>query len=277
MQNLTPDGLRIVADVAKRYGVSVAAALNVLGALAKGNGAQAQFNHPDLGGMGQWSQGGMTMVGDMFNQALKHRVDMLCNELAGLLRSQPLVNAEDGRFQSQSQSGGGGVSLFVAGSGLASQWWPAELGNPASAGAQNDLRYACFPDLRRLALQQGGQVCVYDTGEHRISGFSQQQGGDQSLTFTSQIGLVRVADLPLVLPRREQPKNSSPSFATPPQMPGPVSSGVVVAPAAAATPAKQLATDDILTTIERLADLRQKNILTEEEFAAKKAELLGRL
>ena len=29
--------------------------------------------------------------------------------------------------------------------------------------------------------------------------------------------------------------------------------------------------------IEKLADLRQKNILTEDEFAAKKAELLGRL
>jgi N-formylglutamate deformylase len=34
---------------------------------------------------------------------------------------------------------------------------------------------------------------------------------------------------------------------------------------------------DILTTIERLAELRQKNILTEEEFAAKKSEPLSRL
>ena len=116
MQNLTPEGLRIVTDVAKRHGVSVDAALILLGALAQGNGRQAQFNHPDLGGMGQWSQGGMIMVGDMFNQGLKYRVDALCDELAGLLRSQPLVKAEGGRFQSQSQSGGGGVSLFVAGS-----------------------------------------------------------------------------------------------------------------------------------------------------------------
>jgi hypothetical protein len=35
--------------------------------------------------------------------------------------------------------------------------------------------------------------------------------------------------------------------------------------------------EDIVKTIERLAELRQKNILTEEEFAAKKAELLSRL
>jgi hypothetical protein len=47
-----------------------------------------------------------------------------------------------------------------------------------------------------------------------------------------------------------------------------------LAPVKAPAPAS---TDDILTMIERLSDLRQKNILTEEEFAAKKAELLNRL
>jgi hypothetical protein len=91
MQNLTPEGLRIVTDAAKRHGVSLDAALTLLGALARGNGRQAQFNHLDLGGMGQWSQGGMIMIGDMFNQGLKHRVDTLCKELAGFLSSQPLA------------------------------------------------------------------------------------------------------------------------------------------------------------------------------------------
>ena len=56
MQNLTPEGLRIVTDVATRHGVSLDVALTLLGALAHGNGRQAQFNHPELGGMGQWSQ-----------------------------------------------------------------------------------------------------------------------------------------------------------------------------------------------------------------------------
>ena len=46
---------------------------------------------------------------------------------------------------------------------------------------------------------------------------------------------------------------------------------------AAPTPVESLAMEDIVKTIERLAELRQKNILTEEEFAAKKAELLSRL
>jgi hypothetical protein len=48
---------------------------------------------------------------------------------------------------------------------------------------------------------------------------------------------------------------------------------VGAAPAPPASPA----TEDIVKTIERLAELRQKNILTEEEFAVKKAELLSRL
>ena len=41
--------------------------------------------------------------------------------------------------------------------------WPSELGNPASTGAQNNLQYACFPVLRRLAIRHGGRVSVYDT------------------------------------------------------------------------------------------------------------------
>jgi hypothetical protein len=282
MQDLTPEGRRILEDIARRHAVSLEAVVSMVRALIEGNGSQAQFNHPDFGGMGQWSQGGMIMVGDMFNQGLKFRVDTLCNELASLLRGQPFFAAAPGSFQSQSQSGGGGVSLFVAGSGPSSnRWWPADLGDPASTGAQNDLRYACFPSRRRLAILQGGRVSVYDTGEHRITGFSQQQSADQSLTFTSQFGLVRVADLPLVFPGRTQPEAPSPSIFTAPQSsPKPTSPAAAPeanAPTAPPKPAASPAANEVLTTIERLADLRQKNILTEEEFAAKKAELLSRL
>ena len=257
--NVTPEGYRVIEEVANRNGVSIDAALTLLNALALGNGAQAQFNHPDLGGMGQWSQGGMIMIGDMFNQGLKFRVDTLCNELSRLLRDQPLF-APVASMQSQRQ-GDGGVSLFVPGS--SGSWWPAGLGAPASTGSQNDLRYAFFPGSQRLAIQQGGQPArVYDTGTHAIGGFSQQQGGDQSLTFTSQFGLVRVADLPeigaTVAPIEDPSPRSTPA----------PSSVSVAAPAPSG---------DVFTMIERLADLRQKGILTEEEFAAKKAELLSRL
>jgi hypothetical protein len=264
MQNLSPEGHRIAAEVAKRHGVSIEAVETLLGALARGNGRQAQFDHPDLGGMGQWSQGGMIMVGDMFNTSLKARVDALCNELASLLDRQPTLGLVPERLPSPVQRGG--VSLFVGGSGSANPWWPAELGDPASTGAQNDLRYAFFPGPRRLAIREGGRVRVYDTGEHRLSGFSQQQGGDQSLTFTSQDGLVRVADLPLVDPHSNRPPAAS-AVPSPPTRAAAAAAGPVMTPAA----------DDVLRTIEGLAELRRKDIITEEEFSAKKAELLARL
>ncbi|EWS53911.1 SPFH domain-containing protein [Methylibium sp. T29] len=49
--------------------------------------------------------------------------------------------------------------------------------------------------------------------------------------------------------------------------------GVAAAPAAPAA----IAPDQVMATIEKLADLKAKGILTDEEFAAKKAELLKKL
>ena len=264
MKNLTPEGARRLDDAAMRHGVSLDAVSVLLDALAQSNGSRAQFNHPDLGGMGQWSQGGMIMVGDMFNHGLKHRVDALCNELAGILREQPM-SAEDAAYQSKDKAAG--VSLFVSRSDAAGQWWPSGLGSPASIGAQNDLKYAYFPSSSRLVILQDRQVRIYDTGEHRISGVSQQQSGDQTLTFTSQIGLVRGGDLRLVK-QEEEPKSPEAASEPVPPLPGLLSQ---------ARPVATSTHDDIIALIERLAELRKREILSEQEFAAKKAELLGRL
>ncbi len=303
MSNLTPEGLRLVSEVAQRHGFSTDAAVSLLNSLSLGNGSQAQFNHHELGGMGQWSQGGMIMIGDMFNQGLKYRVDGLCKDLSNLLRNQPLWQPEARSYQSQShqsqsQGGGDGVSLFVSRSGGGGgSWWPADLGSPGSTGAQNDMRYAYFPNARRLALNINGQVRVYDTGDHMVSGFSQQQSGDQSVTFNSQYGIVRVADLPLVFPAGDVANAASASANAPPPSPtsdwAQSSNGFVSAqnnpgppspapepPASFGVPPStpsSTSTQDVFAMIERLAELRQKNILTDEEFAAKKGELLSRL
>lgn len=79
------------------------------------------------------------------------------------------------------------------------KWWPNHLGEPNSAGGQNDLRYAYFADARRLAVQRGGNTTLYDTANHRIGGVSQQQPSSQNgATFTSQDGNVRLEDLEVV-------------------------------------------------------------------------------
>jgi hypothetical protein len=94
MRELTEAGQRQVAAIAAQHGVGREAALVLLHALAAGGGAMAQFSHPELGGMGQWSQGGMVMVGDMFNHGLKARVDALCRALATALHGAEPVFLE---------------------------------------------------------------------------------------------------------------------------------------------------------------------------------------
>ena len=313
MQQLTDEGRRIVDDVARRHGFSSDAVLCMLLAVSAGYGNQAQFNHPEFGGMGQWSMGGMIMIGDMFNNYLKGRVDSLCQELSSLIQGQPLFQMP---AQSQSQSQGGGwhgqpggshqqqsngygntgSSLFVP--AASSNWWPADLGMAGSTGGQNNLRYAYFPAARRLAVDINGQVSVYDTGQHQIGGFSQQQSGDQSITFTSQFGLVRVADLPRINPVNtsaapQQPYSNQPDpsvQAAPLMQPAPWVQPAPSAPAPMPPPPPTMASsppnqfgapqsqhDEIVSLIEKLAELHKKCILTDSEYESKKAELLSRL
>lgn len=74
-------------------------------------------------------------------------------------------------------------------------WWPEELGAPATSGAQNGMRYAVFPDKRRLLIDRDGQVSTYDSGDHRIGGVAQTDAGPRTLTFSSQTGAVDLASL----------------------------------------------------------------------------------
>ena len=77
-------------------------------------------------------------------------------------------------------------------------WWPDDLGQPASSGGQDGVRYAFFPDRRRLAVQRDGRVTLYASGGPRITGVSQGGGGDRPLTFTSQAGEVTLDRLKAV-------------------------------------------------------------------------------
>ena len=235
-----PGGL---AAIAERHGVSVEAVRHLMRALEAGHGTMAQFDHPDLGGMGQWFSGGMVMVGRMFDSDLKARVSSLCGELASALP----------------KSGWDGASAAVAGSAT-SAWYPSELGWPSTTGAQNGLRYAYFPQTRRLAIESASGLALYDTGEHHITGASQSNG---ALRFSGVQGDVDLA----ALKRVDGPP------------PEPVRDAVAPSsePSEAGEPAPSSGATDILATLERLAELHRKGILTEAEFTQKKADLLSRL
>ena len=244
---LTDAGRSELEAMARCHDVPTEAVATLLAAICRGGGRQAQFSHPALGGMGQWSRGGGIMIGDMFNHSLKARVEQLCNELAEHLDGNKLFAVETG--------------------GPGRDWWPGDLGRPSAVGSQNDEGYACFPQSRRLAIRSAGDVQLYDTGDHRISGVSQQQGSDRDLTFTSQHGTVRVSELRRV---EEDPPGRHASV-EPSEQSSPVRRE------GSPNPSAQRVDNDVIGLIERLHELQRNGVLTAEEFAAKKTELLARL
>jgi hypothetical protein len=311
MRELSQAGQAAIIELSAKHGFSADAVLSMLHSVIAGNGGMAQFHHPEFGGSGQWMRGGMIMISDMFNSGMKSRIDDLCGDLATLVASQPDL-VLSGSFQSQSQgapsfqrgqqqSHGGshsassqGASLFVpSAAGPSGHWWGAELGAPAGTGAQNNVRYAWFPASRRLAIEVHGQVTIYDTLDHQIGGFSQQQSQGSSITFTSQHGAIELSSLPVVSGesaegvshQRNSTTQSAPPthtshLAPPPSMP----EGAEIPPRPeaprAATPefaATSPGGVDIFAALEKLAELHGKGVLTDEEFAAKKTDLLGRI
>ncbi|MCO8124461.1 SHOCT domain-containing protein [Stieleria sp. TO1_6] len=295
MPSLSSSGEQLVQSLASRYGLSTDAVTHMLVAVSNGNGSMAQFNHPEFCGAGQWMRGGMTMVSDLFNNNLKCLVNNLCSDISSELANHQ-TSPFSGSFQSQSQNGntaqsqasgqmGSANSLFVP--DPSSNWWPSELGSPSSLGSQNSLRYAYFANSHRLAVTTGGTPWVYDTLDHQINGFSQQQGGGQSITFTSQYGTVDLSTLPVVSrdgtapldpPAQPAPQTNQPAVNQPavnqPESPSGNDSQPSNIPSAASV---SEGGEDIIATLERLGSLKDKGYITEEEFASKKSELLGRL
>ena len=174
----------LVEQLAKKHAVSPTAVEVVLAALRSGGGRMAQFSHADFGGMSQWSPG-MSMVGDMFNDQLKHKLDALCSDIA--MHLDPTDHS--------GKDSGAGDEVSYRSPARQPDWWPAGLGRAGAVGSQNELRYAVFPETRRLAIDDHGTISIYDTGYRQISGVAQAQSSDRTLTFTSQDGLVRISDL----------------------------------------------------------------------------------
>lgn len=273
---------KVLSGVAQKYTLSETAVVELCHALLRNGCNMAQFNIYELGGSGQWMRGGMTMVGDMFNYSLKAKVDGLCNELSnligqGLIQYIPVAVAEN---TANGQNSMGGFTSFGN-----INWW-GDLGQPNSTGSQNEMSYAIFNQTRRLAILVNGKVTVFDTLDHQIGGVGQQQGGSYSVSFTSQKGYVNLNSLPIV--SKEVGSVAAPlveSVETKPELIVLTNTETTIPNIATEenpkTPeiANPLVTteEDIFLKIEKLASLKDKGILTEEEFTSKKTELLSRI
>lgn len=194
--------LQLIAD---HHGFSLAAVSHLADRIRSGRGTMVQFNHPELGGPGQWMQGGMVMIGDLFNQSLQARVANLCQAVATEWQAS---SAPGGSQTVQVQFQGSPIAppnqpvhpwnpMPPMNFGPADCWWPSTWGQPAIQGSQNHLDYAYFAPVNRLALRQGATVTFHDTTGYQITGFSQQQTTDsQGLICCSDRGLVAVRQFP---------------------------------------------------------------------------------
>ncbi len=171
-----------INQLAERHGFSPDLAQRLLHDLRRGGGRQVQFNDPALGGMGMWQSGGMLMIGDMMNHALKARVAAFLSDLAALLETSPEVSPQLTRrveraasmAQNQatiSQSGGGGSFSVM----------------------QNGSSYRYAADRNELVVDD---TEVYDTTGLRVIGIhSQQQNGRGTLILNTDQGPRQIGEL----------------------------------------------------------------------------------
>jgi hypothetical protein len=146
-----------VKALAKKYGLSETTVETLWNGLSQTGGNQVQFNINELGGMGQW-QGGMVMIGDMFNNYLKNQVNNLCYELVELIRNTPIKDEKT-------------------------------VDSPTFKGGQNDMNYAYYANQNRLEISIDGKKSKYDTTGYVLVGAQQQQSNSkQDLSFQDQSG-----------------------------------------------------------------------------------------
>jgi hypothetical protein len=144
-----------IKSLAKKHGFSEETVEVLLNGLVQSGGNQVQFNIAELGGMGQW-QGGMVMIGDMFNNMLKNRVNNLCYELAELSRSLPEEKSKSKVAKS------------------------SEEDKITFKGAQNEIGYQYFASKNRLEILNNGKVkAKYDTTGFELTGAQQQQNNSE--------------------------------------------------------------------------------------------------
>jgi hypothetical protein len=260
MKALTTEGRHIVEETAQKYGLQFDTVNALLNAIVKGHGTMAQFNIAELGGAGQWMRGGMTMLGDMFNHELKVKVEQVATELSDLVSTRVLFTSETD-VSTHAYESATDADDVKPGSA-----WPTVFGSPTASGSQNNFRYAYFAPKHRLVVDEDGKRYIYDTKHHHISGIAQQQGTGSAYRFTSQEGEVDLSELTLISEPGNKPQET-------PEMPYDVTN-------AYSNPYEVPARnpeDTVIATIEKLNVLFEKGQITEQEFNAKKAELLHRL
>lgn len=241
---------RQLAELAAYYGFGDEAVAQLWRAVSDGGGDMASFDHPEFLGPGQWMRGGLILITDPADRVLKNRIDSLCNALSRALREDRAPAVGQRRLNAEARA-------WDTPGNLRRAWWPGSMGDPDAAADTGALAYAYFDRPRLLAIRRDDTVTWYDTGVHRITGIAYDDGRNETLVMTSTIAEVPLNKLT-------------------PQVGASDTRGTQVDTRNEAPPIRPKS-EDILDAIARLAELYRQGALTENEFAAKKRELLARL
>jgi len=201
----------VVPHLAERYHVHEGAVRELFRAFESTHGKQAQFDHPDLGGRGQWMPG-MIMLADMSADAqTKARIAGLCAEVSALVQGRE--TSVDEALAAPREAGASAAYVNMP---AGESWWPASFGHPAASGEQHGIRYAYFPQRDQLLVQQGARLTTYDTTGQRITGFAQEQSTTSQICFTTERGgPMRLSDLKCVpiMPEQDYRRHAPPHSA----------------------------------------------------------------
>ncbi len=140
-----------IAQIAQTHQLSEEVVTHLFNQLALGNGRQAQFNHPALGGMGQW-QNGMLMISDFSNHALKAKLTGVFADLVQLYTREGGPSSLEAKPETDS------------------------LGKPSMVATQNYLTVNYYQDKSLLVItdNQRKTAITYSVAPHRLTGISQQ-------------------------------------------------------------------------------------------------------
>jgi hypothetical protein len=77
-------------------------------------------------------------------------------------------------------------------------WSPPNLRRPSTSGARGTLKFAFFADKRRLLVESGEMLLLFDCGAHQIRDVEELFGQEPGLAFTSQDGRHLIGELRLI-------------------------------------------------------------------------------
>ena len=189
----------VIPSIAERYRVSLDAAREVERALRATGGRQAQFDHPELGGAGQWMPG-MLMVQAGIDRQLRTRIEGLLDEVSAVVRG-----SETAAPAALSRDRDSPAALSRVDLPAGESWWPASYGHPSAQGCQSGIRYAWFPGRRCVLVQVGSRIDCFDTADRQVHGVGQtsasvetQQGHTSRLVLSTSTGEIPLDQLECV-------------------------------------------------------------------------------